>query len=402
MRTWILVFLGCVLISATTSGAADQEDKVPARAFQCASCSKGVQRGYLQAMGKVWHPEHFVCGVCDESLQGETFIPHQGFPYHRQCYLDHYAPRCAGCEDPIEGRYLTAIERKWHPHHFVCATCQRPIVGSRFVEEAGQPYHEACSAETFNPRCEICLTPVTDHYLTNFWKEAFCHYHSEELQQCYACGRLISEHLTNNGVRFDDGRTVCNLCRRTGVDSLGAAETLARKVTAKLANLGFALSPASFPLRLVAQRELVQEGSHGERINGTTQLAIETRDGKVVKREVAAILMLHGLPAAAFSATYAHELGHVWLFQQHFPELPLQVEEGICELFAYLWLTSNPGPWSDYLIHLKELSTDPVYGEGYRIARINLKQMNPVELFEYVKIHHRFPNPAIAAPGAPP
>ena len=395
---WILVVLGCALTAAIAADAAEQGDNLPKKAFQCASCGKGVQRGYLQAMGKVWHPEHFVCGVCAENLLGATFIPHQGRPYHRQCYLDHYAPRCGGCDTPIEGRYLTALERKWHPHHFACVTCQRPIVGSRFVAEDGQPYHEACAAKTFNPRCEICLAPVTDHYLTNFWEEAFCQHHNEQLQQCYGCGRLISEHLTDGGVHFDDGRTLCNLCRRTGVDSLRTAAALARKVTTELANLGFALSPASFPLRLVDQRELTQSGSHGERINGTTQLAIETRDGQVVKREIAAILMLHGMPAAAFAATYAHELGHVWLFQQHFPELPLHVEEGICELFAHLWLTSNPGPWSDYLIHLKASSTDPIYGEGYRIALRSMEQMKPAALFEYVKNHHGFPPSPPAAP----
>ena len=185
---------------------------------------------------------------------------------------------------------------------------------------------------------------------------------------------------------------MCNLCRRTGIDSLRAAETLAQKVATIIANLGFTLSRASFPLRLVDQLELTQAGTHGEQINGTTQMAIETLNGEVVKREIAAILMLHGLPAESFAATYAHELGHVWLFQQHFPELPLQVEEGICELFAHLWLINNPGPWSDYLIHLKERSTDPVYGEGYRIALRSLRHMNPAELFEFVKKHQRFPN----------
>ena len=391
-RACFVVVLGYALLSAATAGATEQEDKVPKQAFQCGSCGKGVQRGYVQAMGKVWHPEHFVCEICNQNLQGAAFIPHEGRPYHQHCYLDQYAPRCAGCDQPIEGRYLTAIDQKWHLHHFVCATCERPIVGSKFVEKAGHPYHEACSAKTFNPRCKICLAPVTDHYLTNFWLEAFCQHHNEELQQCYGCGRLVSEHLTNNGVRFEDGRTMCNLCRRTGIDSLRAAETLAQKVATIIANLGFTLSRASFPLRLVDQLELTQAGTHGEQINGTTQMAIETLNGEVVKREIAAILMLHGLPAESFAATYAHELGHVWLFQQHFPELPLQVEEGICELFAHLWLINNPGPWSDYLIHLKERSTDPVYGEGYRIALRSLRHMNPAELFEFVKKHQSFPN----------
>ena len=401
MKAWVLV-LGYALLSPATAGATEQEDNVPKKAFQCASCGKGVQRGYLQAMGKVWHPEHFVCEICELNLQGESFVQYGGRPYHQHCYLDQYAPKCAGCDQPIEGRYLTALEKKWHLHHFVCATCQRPIVGAKFVGKEGHPYHEACSAKTFNPQCKICLAPVSDHYLTNFWEEEFCQHHNEELQQCYGCGRLVSEHLTNNGVRFEDGRTMCNLCRRTGIDSLRAAESLARKVATKMADLGFTLAQDSFPLRLVDQRELTQAGTHGERISGTTQMAIETLDGEVVKREIAAILMLHGLPTESFAATYAHELGHVWLFQQHFPKLPLQVEEGICELFAHLWLVNNPGSWSDYLIHLKERSTDPIYGEGYRIALRSLRHMSPAELLEFVKKNQRFPDPPNPTPSTPP
>ena len=391
-RAYSVVVLGCVVLSMAAAGATEQEDKVPKQVFQCGSCGKGVQRGYIQAMGKVWHPEHFVCEICNKNLQGASFIPHEGRPYHQHCYLDQYAPRCAGCDQPIEGSHLTAIDQQWHPHHFICATCEQPIIGSKFVENAGHPYHESCSAKTFNPRCEICLAPVTEHYLTNFWQEAFCQHHSEQLEQCYGCGRLVSEDLTSNGVRFEDGRTMCNLCRRTGIDSLHAAKKLAQKVATEISDMDFRLSRTSFPLRLVDRLELSRAGTHGERINGTTRMAIETLNGEEVSREISTILMLHGLPAESFAATYAHELGHVWLFEQHFPELPLQVEEGLCELLAHLWLINNPSPWSDYLIHLKERSTDPVYGEGYRIALRSLNHLNPAELFEYVKKYQRFPN----------
>ena len=402
MKTWIRVGISYALLSLTWAGASGKEDKGPAQAFQCASCGQGVQRGYVQALGKVWHPEHFVCGICDQNLQGEAFVQHEGQPYHQACYLERFAPRCAGCDHPIKGRYITAMEGKWHPHHFVCAVCQRPIVGSKFVERDNHPYHEACAAREFNPRCQICLEPVTDHYLTNFWDDKYCQYHEDELPQCYGCGRLVSKQLTDGGVRFEDGRTICNQCRRTGIDSVEEAEALGRQVATTMAELGFVISPASFPLRLVDQREMAREESHGDRTSGSTKMVVETLDGRVVERGVAEILMLHGLPAEYFAATYAHELGHAWLFQQRFLQLPPLVEEGICELFAHLWLQKRPGGWSDYLIYSKERSSDPVYGEGYRAAVRSLGQMTRAELLDYVKQHQKFPRPSASAPRLPP
>jgi hypothetical protein len=42
-------------------------------------------------------------------------------------------------------------------------------------------------------------------------------------------------------------------------------------------------------------------------------------------------------------AVLAHEYGHVFLFTRRFPALSLQTEEGICELFAWLWLGGGAG-----------------------------------------------------------
>ena len=111
-RAYSVVVVSCVLLSMATAGATEPEDKVPKQVFQCGSCGKGIQRGYTQAMCKVWHPEHFVCEICNQNLQGASFIPHEGRPYHQYCYLDQYAPRYAGCDQPIEGSHLTAIDQQ--------------------------------------------------------------------------------------------------------------------------------------------------------------------------------------------------------------------------------------------------------------------------------------------------
>ena len=95
IKAWLLA-LGYALLSAATAGGTEQEDIDPKKAFQCANCGKGVQRDYLRAMGKVWHPEHFVCEICELNLQGESFVQYEGRPYRQHCYLNQYAPKCAG------------------------------------------------------------------------------------------------------------------------------------------------------------------------------------------------------------------------------------------------------------------------------------------------------------------
>ena len=42
-------------------------------------------------------------------------------------------------------------------------------------------------------------------------------------------------------------------------------------------------------------------------------------------------------------AVLAHEYGHAYLFMRRFPSLPLVTEEGLCELFAWLWLGGGDG-----------------------------------------------------------
>lgn len=37
---------------------------------------------------------------------------------------------CAGCGDYIEGRAATALNQKWHPHHFQCVSCKKELSAS--------------------------------------------------------------------------------------------------------------------------------------------------------------------------------------------------------------------------------------------------------------------------------
>ena len=103
------------------------------------------------------------------------------------------------------------------------------------------------------------------------------------------------------------------------------------------------------------------------------------------------IVILYGLPQIHFAAVAAHELGHVYLFQRKFSELPSSVEEGLCELMAYLWLRRQQDREAAFQIELKKNSDDAIYGDGFRAALAALENSSPDLLFEYVHQHKRFP-----------
>ena len=54
--------------------------------------------------------------------------------------------------------------------------------------------------------------------------------------------------------------------------------------------------------------------------------------------QVTAILVLHGLPHLVAGAILGHEIMHAWLHLSGMRHLSSDVEEGICQLMALLWL----------------------------------------------------------------
>src|SRR6266849_3748367 len=60
----------------------------------CKQCGKAVQRGYVNALGAVWHPEHFVCAACGLPIDSTSFNVHENKPYHPACYIEQVALRC--------------------------------------------------------------------------------------------------------------------------------------------------------------------------------------------------------------------------------------------------------------------------------------------------------------------
>lgn len=387
--TFVLPIALALLLTALATNSPAEKD-TSAMGLQCAGCSQSITGRYITALGKDWHPEHFACASCDRPFGDEPFFEHEDHPYCQACYNQKFSPRCAGCGEPISGRYITALDSVWHPQHFVCASCGRPFHGSQFMIQDQQPYCKTCYHDKFTEKCAICGQPLTGKYVASFWGENYHVEHQDQLEPCSSCQRPICDQLTGGGFRYEDGRTMCAICRDTAIDSLGVGEQLLLQVKRDLEEIGFTFDNVDLPLRLIDHRELTElTGTH--RTNGRTQTKEETLNGKIVEREVEEIVILYGLPQIHFAAVAAHELGHVYLFQRKFSELPSSVEEGLCELMAYLWLRRQQDREAAFQIELKKNSDDAIYGDGFRAALAALENSSPDLLFEYVHQHKRFP-----------
>uniref|UniRef100_A0A1A9WHH7 LIM zinc-binding domain-containing protein n=1 Tax=Glossina brevipalpis TaxID=37001 RepID=A0A1A9WHH7_9MUSC len=86
---------------------------------------------------------------CRQPFQGGSFFDHEGLPY---CETHYHAKRgslCAGCSKPITGRCITAMFKKFHPEHFVCAFCLKQLNKGTFKEQNDKPYCHTCFEKIF-------------------------------------------------------------------------------------------------------------------------------------------------------------------------------------------------------------------------------------------------------------
>jgi hypothetical protein len=301
-------------------------------------------------------------------------------------------PVCARCGQWITGYYVQALGRNWHPGCFRCAACGRPIEG-QFVEHSGTVYHPHCHQESFGLRCAVCGEYIEGQYIQTFWGESYCARHRTQYPECYVCQRPVCHRLTDGGKKYQDGRVVCMLCRREAVDDQEQARRVMRQVQVRMTRYDLDTRRISIPLEMVPLTRLTAKGVSGPmaRLQGQTIKQTHLLDGEEYKRTIETLYVLGGLPPVYLENVLAHELGHVWLFMQHVDDLPEDLEEGLCNLFAYLLHQEQTSPEARHCIHLLEENPDPIYGDGFRRARAIYEQRGLPALLRGVAQYRRWP-----------
>lgn len=359
----------------------------------CQACKRAITGRYITALGHNWHAEHFVCARCNKAIGEDRFFEKDGEPYHEACYHAAFSPRCAKCGQAITGQYVTAQGKPWHPEHFACAADGRPLNGASYYEQDGKVWCEKHYWEKFGKRCVIGGEILKGHHLVNLWGQTYCAEHQKGVPECYSCGRPIAKLSTGGGVKYGDGRTICNLCKKTAIDGVSAGQKALDAVRAEMERWGLSLGGSKTPLQLVDQPTLNANSTKGysRQPSGMANSRTRSVNGRVTERWIESIMVLHGLPREHFEDIAAHELMHAYLLLNAYPELAPQVEEGLCRLAEHIWLTRQNTEAARIRLENFEVDKDPIYGEGYRLARVAYEKHGLAKVLAYVRKNSKLP-----------
>jgi LIM domain/Protein DA1 len=275
-----------------------------------------------------------------------------------------FRPVCRGCGQPIGGDYIQALGAVWHPEHFLCAGCGRPIGSERFLLHNNAPYHTECYSQLVAPHCAYCGKALIGEFLVDQWGTKFCKEHQQQYPACAYCGRLIPPQQQEHGAEI----VRCPICRASAVETIEEAKPLYARVVHWASSQGLTYHNLPLSLELCDRTKLAQllrerSGAHSL---GATTSATYTQDGRVVRTQVNGVAVLQGLPATLFQGVTMHELGHVWLIVHGVQGLPIWAEEGFCELLAYRYYQDLHTPEGNYYALSTEQNPNPAYGDGFR------------------------------------
>ncbi|XP_022775264.1 protein DA1-related 1-like [Durio zibethinus] len=283
---------------------------------------------------------------------------------------------CAGCNAEIGyGRYLNCLSAFWHPECFRCHACNQPINDYEFSVSGNHPFHKSCFKEQHHPKCDVCKkfiptnpAGLIEYRAHPYWMQKYCPSHEHDgTRRCCSCERM--EPTDAKYLSLDDGRKLCLECLDSAIMDTHECQPLYLEIQEFYEGLNMKVEQ-QVPLLLV-ERQALNEAMEGEK-NGhhhlpetrglclseeqtvTTVLRrpkigagyrfidmITERHRLIRQCEVTAILILYGLPRLLTGTILAHEMMHAWLRLKGYPNLSPEVEEGICQVLAHMWLDSE-------------------------------------------------------------
>ncbi|KAK4490343.1 hypothetical protein RD792_001019 [Penstemon davidsonii] len=339
---------------------------------------------------------------------------------------------CAGCNTEIgHGRFLSCMSAVWHPECFRCHGCNQPISDYEFSLSGSYPYHKTCYKESYHPKCDICqhfvefrifchpqiptnAAGLIEYRAHPFWSQKYCPSHEQDgTPRCCSCERMESRDA--RFAALNDGRKLCLECLDSAIMDTDECQPLFLDIQEFYESLNMKVSQ-QVPLLLV-ERQALNEAMGGERHghhhmpetrglclseeqtvstilrrpkvgSGSRPTGMKTKPYKLTRHcEVTAILILYGLPRLLTGSILAHEMMHAWLRLNGYRTLRQDVEEGICQVLASMWLesqilsmsetnntsassSSSSSPFerklSVFFKHQIATDTSVVYGNGFR------------------------------------
>jgi paxillin len=139
----------------------------------CHGCKVNVFPGqpYVAIKERTFHAEHFACVTCKKSLQGVPVIEKDDKFYCKDDFYNEFGKKCGHCEQPLMGQYMEALGKCWHPEHFVCSECSAPFTSLTFREHDNRPYCEEDYQKLFGEWCAKCGKPIDDQVVVAMEKK---------------------------------------------------------------------------------------------------------------------------------------------------------------------------------------------------------------------------------------
>ena len=196
----------------------------------------------------------------------------------------------------------------------------------------------------------------------------------------------MTDNISKGGVRYDDGRLVCNICYENAIQEAVSADSIMSSLQDVMAEYGIATDHVDVPLYLVNRNTMSElaAGFHADPL-GFAHYEKTSYAGGLITDKSYKIYMMIGIPRYEFISALTHELMHVWLFNNAPPEIDPDLREGSCNYAAYLILQDYSNPEAKFVIENMLNDPDPVYGDGFRRIKKMVERNGISYWLNYIK-----------------
>ena len=303
------------------------------------------------------------CDYCGKLISGQ-YLQYENRAYHPECYHQHVAPRCALCGGPL---------------------------GDQWVVHGGKNYHQRCYETGVALKCSVCGGIIEGEYLVDHWGNKYHKYHEEEIPSCSFCGRLFSDPLAGQGHALGRTHHICASCADQAINDEELGRRLLDEARARLARAGVILKQDQIEFELVTAERLSElVGRDSENHFGLTHYK-HTRYLALLEDREYTIYILRGLPRLHFVSAAAHELMHVWQFQNTRQKGEEPLVEGSCNYAAALVLRQFDDDMAGYVLQQIDDEPDSIYGDGFRRVK-KMADSHGVEYWlQHLRLDPEFP-----------
>jgi hypothetical protein len=304
---------------------------------------------------------------------------------------------CNKCGEPILGAHEIQLDGKYY--HKKCLTCDdcgvALDISQGYIIQGDKHYHADCYNRDVIKWCYVCGQNLDRGYCVDPWGHPYHKRHDGDHPRCDYCRRFVTQEVTNDGVYYSDGRTICSLCLASAIASQDSASAILEAVRDTLATIGIDIDPSGISVRLLGKDAMKKRfGVNYRNPDGMTRAYFDPVTGEPEYR----LYLLTGMPKIRFITAVAHELMHVWLFRNQdkavsndYPTNKLLIE-GSCSLAAYKTLQHYSGEEARVTMMMIEQNRILHYGMGFPEAEHYAATHNTGQWLKYIMTHGKYPS----------